>query len=127
MPRRKTPAHIIAPVIKRIKQVRVERGLSQKSFSERIGYSKAYIGEIERLRDNPPAPTSQYIIAICKAFDVSADFLLLGRDDPPAQVIKDALRSVVMALESQRLTMDFLADAERKARLAMEAIERKGK
>lgn len=63
-------------VTKRIKEVYKKSKLSQKEFAKRIGVTEATAGYyLER----GCAPSVHIIATICEKFDVSADWLLLGR------------------------------------------------
>ena len=61
----------------RIRQLRTEKGLSQKEVSISIGLTKNALGNYEAgIRE----PSVDVIIRLCDYFDVSADYLL-GRTD----------------------------------------------
>lgn len=57
----------------RIKELRLERGLSQAEVAKAIGTSQRNIGRWEN-EENTPA--SNYITALAKFFQVSSDYLL---------------------------------------------------
>lgn len=58
----------------RLKELRKERGLSQKELAKNLGYkSRSTIAKIEK---GIIFPTSQNLIGISKLFDVSTDYLL---------------------------------------------------
>lgn len=54
----------------KIKELRTEKGLSQKKLSELIGASQKAIDYWER---NVNEPKASFIIALVKAFDISFD------------------------------------------------------
>lgn len=58
---------------KRLKELRTEKGLSQKELSEKIGTTYSAISYWET---GVNEPKMSYIIALCKFFGVSADYLL---------------------------------------------------
>lgn len=61
----------------RLKDLRTERGLSQKEVSISIGLTRNALGNYEAgIRE----PSIDVIIRLCDYFDVSADYLL-GRTD----------------------------------------------
>ena len=62
---------------KRIKELRLERGISQAELAKNIGVSQKAIDYWEREVNEPKA---SYIIALCDFFLVSADYLL-GRSE----------------------------------------------
>lgn len=63
----------------RLKELRKDRGLTQKSLGEKVGMSEgsmqAYELELRR-------PTADALIALSKFFDVSIDYLLGETDNP---------------------------------------------
>ena len=61
----------------KIKELRMEKGLSQKALAEKIGVSQKAIDFWERQINEPKA---SYIVALSQFFDVSCDYLL-GRDE----------------------------------------------
>lgn len=61
----------------RIKQIRVSHELSQSRFADIIGASSGNVGDWERGRS---LPGSNNIQSICEKFDVSADWLLFGKE-----------------------------------------------
>lgn len=61
----------------RLKELRVERGLSQLNLAKQIGVSQKAIDYWERGINEPKA---SYIISLCDYFGISADYLL-GRSE----------------------------------------------
>ena len=64
-------------VAKRIKELRMERELSQESFGKLLHVSQDTVSLWENGR---ALPTTEFVIAMCRQFDVSADYLLGLRD-----------------------------------------------
>ena len=64
-------------VAKRLKELRIEKGLSQKELSELTGIPQATIARYELGKTEPIAST---IVTLCDFFGVSADYLI-GRQD----------------------------------------------
>lgn len=62
---------------KRLKELRQEKGLSQKVLAEQIGQAQSTINYWERDRKEP---TISGLKKLCDYFDVSADYLI-GRTD----------------------------------------------
>lgn len=62
---------------KRIKEIRVESGLSQERFGDILSVSQDTISLWEKGKS---APTAEYLIAIAKQFDVSVDYILCLKD-----------------------------------------------
>ncbi|MCI8475981.1 MAG: helix-turn-helix transcriptional regulator [Clostridia bacterium] len=61
----------------RLKELRTARGLSQKELGEKIGTTYSAISFWE---NGVNEPKLSYIIALCKFFEVSSDYLL-GLED----------------------------------------------
>ena len=64
-------------VAKRIKELRMELELSQESFGKLLHVSQDTVSLWENGR---ALPTTEFVIAMCRQFDVSADYLLGLRD-----------------------------------------------
>lgn len=62
----------------RLKEIRLERGLKQDDLSRYTNISQSSISGYEL---NKVRPTDEVIIAFCKYFNVSADFLLGLKDE----------------------------------------------
>ena len=58
---------------KRIKEIRIENKLSQKQFGETLSVSQDTVSLWE---NGKSLPTAEFVIAICRRFQVSADYLL---------------------------------------------------
>ena len=61
----------------KIKEIRIERGLSQTAFATSIGVTQDSISLWEQ---NKRIPDTVYVIEICKKYNISADYLL-GLDE----------------------------------------------
>lgn len=57
----------------RIKDLRIEKRLSQSQFGAMISVSQDTVSLWE---NGKSLPTAEYVIAICKTFHVSSDYLL---------------------------------------------------
>ncbi len=57
----------------RIKDLRIENNLTQAEFGEKLSVSQDTVSLWEKGKS---LPTAEYIIAICKLFSISADYLL---------------------------------------------------
>lgn len=64
----------------KIKNYRVERGMTQVELALKTGLSQGYLSQLEKSRFDPTAPV---IIALAKALEISADELL-GINDKKA-------------------------------------------
>lgn len=58
---------------KRIKEIRVEHGLSQQRFGELLSVSQDTISLWEKGKS---VPTTEFLVAISQRFDVSTDYIL---------------------------------------------------
>ena len=58
---------------KRLKELRTEKGLSQKQLAQHIGATSSAVSFWETGINEPKI---SYVIALCKFFDISADYLL---------------------------------------------------
>ena len=61
----------------RIKELRIENSLSQQRFGELLSVSQDTISLWEKGKS---IPTTEYLIAIAKQFDVSVDYILCLKD-----------------------------------------------
>ncbi len=57
----------------RIREIRAEAKLTQAEFGEKIAVSQDTVSLWE---NDKSAPSAEYLTAICRAFHVSADYLL---------------------------------------------------
>ena len=78
-----------------IKQYRKERGLSMQRFADMCGFSKAYIGQLEKginpKTKKPMSPTMQTFTKIANSVGMSVDQLLEKLDDDqPVSIPKNA-------------------------------------
>ena len=75
------PQDQITEIKKRIKESREKRGLSVRDISERMAVSPMAIYKWENTGETYPTvlPSLDNIVLFCELFNVSADYLLLGR------------------------------------------------
>lgn len=64
----------------RIKRVRLQMEMSREHFAEQIGISPQFLAEIENGKKGMSAET---LYKLCSRFELSADYILLGRVDSP--------------------------------------------
>lgn len=69
---------INSDINQRIKELRIKNNLTQKDFADRIGTTRASLGQIETFVANP---TLELIIKIVKEFDVSYNELIDGQTE----------------------------------------------
>ena len=65
-----------------LKQLRAERGLSQKALAQAIGFAQSVISDWEQGRMEPTMAATK---ALCRFFEVSADYLLGLEDESGAK------------------------------------------
>jgi len=87
---------------KRIKKLRIERGMSLDDLAKRIGSSKSYVWELEKGRCRP---SIDLMINFSKAFNVSIDFLATG-EAPKDMVCRNVLGELIQN-EWQGMGMSF--------------------
>ncbi|MGI6588894.1 MAG: helix-turn-helix domain-containing protein [Peptococcia bacterium] len=79
----------------RLKKLRDKNYLSQKEFGEIIGFSQGNVADWERGRS---LPSTKAIIAIVNQFNISADWLLLGKDNSSPFPLLKKMNSKEIAL-----------------------------
>lgn len=99
----------------RIKELRKSLGLSQVKFGERIGCSG---GAIANYEIGASVPLKSVILAICKEFNVSEDWLRNGEGD---MFVKEADEFATLAKAHPNLTADSLTFIRRFVELPPEA------
>ena len=62
---------------KRIKEIRLERGLSQQKFGELLSVSQDTISLWEKGKS---VPTTEYLISIATKFEITVDYILCLSD-----------------------------------------------
>jgi transcriptional regulator with XRE-family HTH domain len=70
----------------RIKQLRIEQGLTLEELAQTTGTAKSYIWELEN--KNPPRPSAEKLSLIAKELGVTVDYLY-GRDEQTLVSAKD--------------------------------------
>lgn len=63
----------IAVIASRIKEIRLAYGLSQAQFGSRLSVSQDTVSLWEKGKS---VPTTEFVIAICEKFQVSANYIL---------------------------------------------------
>lgn len=96
---------------KRIRQLRGPR--SQVAYAAQLGISKGALGSYER---DANSPNAQVLSAICLQGGVSADWLLLGREEAPAEAPGCPDEGRMRDLESRLELVERMVDALIQAR-----------
>lgn len=93
----------------RIRELRMEAGLSQQVLGERIGVSKVTISDLER---GGMKLDTEYMRRIAKALDVAITDLLRTEDNPAALSIdeRQLIERLRAATDEQRLQLKGVAD-----------------
>jgi len=78
----------------RIKELRLERGLSQQSLADKLGVNKQTISQYERGVREPGFET---LLALCDFFNVSTDYLL-GNESHTSRLVNTAERKMLDAM-----------------------------
>lgn len=68
----------------RLKQLRTEKGLSQKQLAEMVG---AHVMNISRYERGENRPTSEVLSKLANALDTSVDYLMSGSTDDRAKAL----------------------------------------
>lgn len=89
---------------KRIREIRVKRGLSQEKLSELCGISSRHISEMERGESNP---SYQVLEQVTDALGIRVQELLdKGHQDSPAQ-LREKLGVMIAALDDEHLRLAY--------------------
>jgi transcriptional regulator with XRE-family HTH domain len=84
------PARFIMPTVetgKRIRALRIARGLKQKDLARQIGIAAPSLSELETGKSREPS--GPVLAALCKALKTNQDWLLTGRGDAGAYTTLD--------------------------------------
>lgn len=97
----------------RFRAIRKKLNMTQGEFAQSIGMSQSFIAEVER---GGKEPSRSLLIAIARAYDVSLDWLLLGKKNyatlkPMAESEADQLRTENEALKKENSVLE--ADIKR--------------
>lgn len=80
-------------IIDRVREIRIQQGLSQVEFAKRIGVSPGNVGDWES-PNKRSSPGVQPLLAIASGFDVSLDWLLLGKSQTKPNDNQEYLQKV---------------------------------
>lgn len=94
---------------KRIREARIEKGLTQQALAEKANISMMYLGEIER---GMKMPSINSFIKIIEALDVSADYVLRDELTSGKEFVRDEIAEKLQDLTPrQRKTAVDILDA----------------
>lgn len=88
----------------RIKEFRKKNNLSQKDFANALGYSQAYVAEIE---NDKREPSRAFLKKLNSVFGLSSDFVLYGERKKPESLEKFASEGFMSLKFIQRLKKDL--------------------
>lgn len=75
----------------RVRKFRVSQNLSREKFAEIVGLSPNFITKLEYGDSNPSADS---LAKICEAFDISADYLIFGREKELASPLSQTFAKI---------------------------------
>jgi transcriptional regulator with XRE-family HTH domain len=81
---------------KRIRALRVARGMNQRTLARLIGIAAPSLSELETGKSKEPS--GPVLAALCRALHTNQDFLLTGRGEAGAYVILDGDQSELQAI-----------------------------
>lgn len=87
-------------IIERLQQI----SMSQKEFAEKVGIQQSTISEWKKNKTNP---SSDKILAICKALDVSPEWLLSGVDPAASRGKNQEYYVVDINTDTGKLVAEF--------------------
>ena len=99
---RKHMKYDLAETGKRIREVRKKNGLTQEEFASKVNISTTHIGSIER---GLKGCSIELLVDIAIAFNVSLDFLILGKSGSDMTETKAAIRNAIEALVKLESTL----------------------
>lgn len=106
---------ILPQIGKRIRREREDRGYTREKFAELAGISPQFLAEIENGKKGMSSTT---LYKICTCFDISADYLLLGRLTSPELPAELNQRAQRLPEPYLKLTEDIIRAIEEAAHQA---------
>lgn len=82
----------------RIKELRKKRGLTQQQLARDLGVSVSAVGMYEQGRREPD---NRILSMLCRYFSVSADYMLLGREDEVSMELSEYIGKLKAELLSR--------------------------
>lgn len=110
----------------KIKELRLDMGLTLKDFAEKIGSSASYVSEVERGVKNPG---SEFLLALKRSFLISIDSLLdnsvpLVREEHDPYIANvatmmrtmddDTKKDIQLSVEKEKLLRELLKEKQGK-------------
>ena len=98
---------------KRIKKLRKEKGLSLDQLAVMTDTAKSYLWSLENKEGQNPS--SDKIIKLAEALDVTIDYLLSATEEPPKNILQDAFfRKFDELQDEDQKKIELIVDAWRK-------------
>lgn len=92
----------------RVKELRKKNGMNQEEFSKKLGKTRSMVTHLEN--DNT-MPTADTIIEMCKIFNVSADYILIGIEEiKDRESEKEILHNYRQLTEKNKGKADLLVE-----------------
>lgn len=91
---------------KRVKELRIEKGLTLTELAEQAGVAKSYLSSIER--DKQTNPSIHFLEKICSVLDVPIETFLHGKKNPHHELDEEWLDLVREAMASGISKEQFL-------------------
>lgn len=85
-------------IAEKIKTKRKESGLSQKEIAKITNISQNYISQIENGKSQP---TADIIKEICNALEISANWLILDKEDEPLKKDEKELLNIYRSMSEK--------------------------
>ncbi len=86
----------------RIKQLRNARGLTQSQVSTQLGVGERHLRKLEQ---GDTCGSLDLLIDISDYFDVTLDYLLLGRQPLTSEELKGQLHKIIVSLQMMERTL----------------------
>ncbi len=71
-------------IARRIKEVRLSRGLTQQAFASKLGIVQGVLSDVER---GKKYPSDTLLIALCHLYEINEEWLLTGNGEVSRKVI----------------------------------------
>ncbi len=71
-------------IARRIKEVRLSRGLTQQAFASKLGIVQGFLSDVER---GKKYPSDTLLIALCHLYEINEEWLLTGNGEVSRKVI----------------------------------------
>ncbi len=94
----------------KIKELRLQKKLTQKEFAEKVGLTRAALGQMETFVANP---TLELVIRIVKEFGVTYNFLIDADSSPTEDSSEVVLQKEIAFLKKEIALKDEILDYQK--------------